>query len=85
MAKLSKKENTVINFTDNEARRLIHPHTDVLVVTLSVTNGKVFSILIDTGSSTDILFASAFRQMNVGGAKTRPIKTPLYGFGEEKV
>ena len=64
VAKLSKRENTVISFTDDEARRLIHPHTDALVVTLSVANGKVFLILIDTGSSTDILFASAFSQMN---------------------
>ena len=84
VAKLSKRDNTVISFTE-EARRLIHPHTDALVVTLSVANGKVFRILIDTGSSADILFAFAFRQMNVGGAKTRPIKTPLYGFGGERV
>ena len=55
------------------------------MVTLNVTNGKVFCILIDTRSSADILFASAFRQMNVGGTKTRPIKTPLYGFGGERV
>ena len=60
VSKLSKRANTVITFTDDEARRLIHPHTDALVVTLSVANGKVFHILIDTGSSADILFASAF-------------------------
>ena len=84
-ANLSKRENTVISFTDDEARCLIHPHTDALVVTLSVANGKVFHILIDTGSSADILFFFAFRQMNVGGAKTKPIKTPLYGFGGERV
>ena len=65
VAKLSRKESTVIYFTDNEARLLIHPHTDALVVTLSVANGKVFRILIDTGSSADILFVSVFRQMNV--------------------
>ena len=33
----------------------------------------------------DILFAFAFRQMNVGGVTTRPIKTLLYGFGGERV
>ena len=58
-AKLSKRENTVISFTDDEARHLIHPYTDALVATLSVANGKVFCILIDTRSSADILFASA--------------------------
>ena len=85
IAKLSRRENTVISFTNDEARRLIHPYTDALVVTLSVANGKVFRILIDTGSLADILFVSAFCQMNVGGEKTRWIKTPLYGFGGERV
>ena len=82
---MSRRENTVIYFMDDEARRLIHPHTDALVVTLNVANGKVFHILIDTESFTDILFASVFHQMNVGGTTTRPIKTPLYGFGRERV
>ena len=79
VAKLSRRENTVISFTDDEAQRLIHPHTDALVVTLSVANGKVFHILIDTGSSVDILFTSAFLQINVGGVTTRPIKMQLEG------
>ena len=85
VAKLSRRENTIISFTDDEARRLIHPHTDDLVATLNIANKKVFHILIDNGNSTDILFAFAFRQMNVGGATTRLIKTPLYGFGGERV
>ena len=85
ITKLSRRENTVISFTNDEARRLIHPYTDALMVTLSVANGKVFRILIDTESSADIFFFSAFCQMNVGGAKTRRIKTPLYEFGGERV
>ena len=84
LAKLSRRENTIISFTDDEARRLIHPHMDTLVVTLSVANGKVLRILIDSESSADNLFVSVFRQMNVGGATMRPIKTSLYGFGGER-
>ena len=56
VAKLSRRENTVISFIDDEARRLIYPHTHALVVTLNVANGRVFRIFIDTGSSADILF-----------------------------
>ena len=78
VAKLSRKKNTIISFTDDEARQPIHPHIDALVVTFNIVNKKVFRVLIDTGSS-------AFYQMNVGGATIRPIKTPLYGFGRERV
>ena len=76
VAKLSRRESPVISFTDDEARHLIHPHTDALVVTLNVANGRVFRILIDTRNFVDILFASAFRQMNMGGTTPQPIKTP---------
>ena len=65
-AKLSRRENTIISFTDDEVRHPIHPHMDALVVPLSVANRNVFCILIDTRSSTNILFISTFRQMNVG-------------------
>ena len=85
VAKLSRRESPVISFTDDEEGRLIHPHTDALVVILNVTNGRVFQILIDTGSSADVLFISAFRQMNVGGATPWPIKKPLYRFDGERV
>ena len=61
VTKLSRRENKIMSFTDDEARRLIHPHTDAFMVTFNIANGKVFRILIDTGSSTDILFTSAFR------------------------
>ena len=85
VAKLSKRENIIISLIDDEARCLIHLHTDALVATLNIANGKVFHILINIESSANVLFASAFYQMNVGGATTRPIKTPLYGFSGERV
>ena len=66
-------------------RCLIHPYTDALVVTLNVANGRVFWILIDIESFTNILFTYAFHQMNVGGGTPRPIKTLLYGVGRERV
>ena len=84
-ARLPIRENTIISFTDDEAKRLIHPHTDALVVTLNISNEKVSRILIDTGSSVDILSTSAFHKMNVRGATTRPITMQLYGFAGERV
>ena len=59
MAKMFRRESLVISFTDDEARRLIHPHTDALMVTLNIATRLVFQILIDIGNSADILFTSA--------------------------
>ncbi|XP_058092628.1 uncharacterized protein LOC131239090 [Magnolia sinica] len=47
-------------FTEDNARRIQHPHDDVLIVAMTITNRKVYRILIDTGSSADILYSEAF-------------------------
>ena len=43
VAKLSRRENTIISFTDDKAWSLIHPHTDPLVVNFEC--GKQKSLL----------------------------------------
>ena len=37
-------------------------------------------MLIDTGSSSDIMFASAFEQLRISRDRLRPVTTPLVGF-----
>ena len=85
VAKLYKRESTIISFTNDEARGLIHSYINALVVTLNVANKRAFLILVNTKSSVDILFTFAFRQMNVGSAIPRLIKMLLYGFSGERV
>ncbi|GAV76830.1 hypothetical protein CFOL_v3_20303 [Cephalotus follicularis] len=42
-------------------------------------------ILIDTGSSTDILYKHAFDQLRIPADQLKPMKTPLVGFAGEMV
>ncbi|PON39400.1 hypothetical protein PanWU01x14_305120, partial [Parasponia andersonii] len=48
-----------------------------------IANGRVFQVLVDNGSSADILFASACQIMNISGAMPRPTDSPLYEFTKE--
>ncbi|XP_024029047.1 uncharacterized protein LOC112093867 [Morus notabilis] len=73
-------ENIAITFTEEEARKLLHPHNDAIVVSLQVANSLVHQILIDNGSSADILFKDALNKINLGGAKLTSVNTPLQGF-----
>lgn len=50
-----------INFVYNEATGLINPHHDALVITLTITNGMIKRVLIDNGSSTNVLFMNALK------------------------
>ena len=42
-------------------------------------------VLIDNGSSTDILYYPAFQQTRLGRDQFRPMNSPLVGFGGMKV
>ena len=62
-----------------------HPHDDPLVIWSIVANKTVHRVLIDNGSSTDIIFASAFDKMGIGREKLEQMSAHLLGFLGEKV
>ncbi|XP_057484602.1 uncharacterized protein LOC130770973 [Actinidia eriantha] len=70
-----------ITFNNDDLRGLHLPHDDALVVTAVIANFNIQRILVDNGSSTDILFISAFNKMKMGLDKLHPFHSPLVGFG----
>ena len=61
------------------------PHDDPLVIRVVVANKTIHRVLVDNGSSVDIIFASAFDKMGIGREKLEPASTHLQGFFVEKV
>ncbi|XP_058099899.1 uncharacterized protein LOC131244282 [Magnolia sinica] len=74
-----------LTFTEDDACGIHHPHENVLVVAMTIANHKVFRILVDTGSSVDIIYSEAFKRMRIDRSYLRPMKTPLHDFAEDKV
>ncbi|KAL5557373.1 hypothetical protein UlMin_039609 [Ulmus minor] len=83
--KIPRLSDDPIIFTESEARGLWHPHTDAIVVTLRIAGRKVFRILVDNGSSADILFKSTFNRMNLVGVKIEPTASSLSGFTGDSI
>ena len=77
--------NTAITFSDSDLEGCQHPHNDSLVIRAVVANKTIHRVLVDNGSSADIIFASAFDIMGIGREKLEPINTHLRGFSREKV
>ena len=59
--KIARREGPIIGFSEEDARRLHHPHDNVLVVSLRVEDYNMHRVLVDNGSSTDILYYPAFQ------------------------
>jgi hypothetical protein len=83
--KSQKFKPLIIRFSDDDYAGVSLPHTDALVVTLKIANYQTRRILVDTGSSADILFKSAFDYMGVPLEKVVPVTYHLQGFAGKKV
>ncbi|XP_077242495.1 uncharacterized protein LOC143883006 [Tasmannia lanceolata] len=71
------------HFSDADLDNLILPHDDSLVITMFVANWELKKILVDNGSSIDILYYHAFKQMLIGDDRLKPTNSNLFGFSGE--
>ena len=81
----SSVDESAISFTDEDAERIHHPHDDAIVITLLIADYTTRRVLVDNGSSVDILYYPTFQQMRLGQDQLRPVCSPLIGFGGMKV
>jgi hypothetical protein len=80
-----KMDDQVITFSEDDARGIHQPHDDALVVTMTIARFITRRVLIDNGSSGDIIYVSAYQQMKIDKERLRPIDIPLVGFTGDKV
>ena len=83
--KIARRKCLIIGFLEEDARRLHHPHDDALVVSTRVGDYNMHWVLVDNGSSTDILYYLAFQQMRIDKERLIPTNAPLIGFVGSRV
>ncbi|KAI3465839.1 hypothetical protein Pfo_022502 [Paulownia fortunei] len=76
-------EQLTFGESDLEGRR--EQHNDALVISATLSNFWVKKILVDSGSSADIIFYDAFLKLGIDNAQLSPVNTPLTGYGGEVV
>ena len=77
--------DTTITFSNSHIEGCQHPHDDPLVIRVIIANKIVHRVLVDNGSSADIIFASAFDKMGIKRENIEPVNTHLRGFFGERV
>ncbi|KAM1477144.1 hypothetical protein ACFXTO_039043 [Malus domestica] len=74
-----------ICFYPEEERGIIYPHNDPLIVEVHIANFEVQRILVDTGALVNIMFAEAFRALNVAEHLLDRSIFPLISFSDDIV
>ncbi|XP_024014508.1 uncharacterized protein LOC112088456 [Eutrema salsugineum] len=75
--------NTVIFFAEEEMAGIDRPHTDPLVIEMTIRDHDVASVLIDTGSSVDVIFRETLRRMGIDLSEVTTVPKPLTEFSGE--
>ena len=72
-------------FDATTSQTLQQPHTDALVVTLKIGQMKVKRVLVDTGSTADLITMECLRKTKFEEKHLQPLDKPLIGFGGSQV
>ncbi|VFQ81448.1 unnamed protein product [Cuscuta campestris] len=74
-----------IVFTDRDLPPTSEDHNDPLVITMDINGVDVARVLVDTGSSVNILYLETFQKFRSCRTQLEPLKTPLSGFTGDTV
>ena len=64
-------------FLEEDAREVKQPHDDPLIIMIMIEGFNTKRVLVDNGSSADIIYLSTFQQLKVEQKRLRPFESPL--------
>ena len=80
-----RRTNQDMSFNKADAKGVKQPHNDLLVIMLNIEGFNTKRILVDNGSSANIIYLSAFRQLKLDPKRLHPFDSPLINFSGDKV
>ncbi|XP_031106926.1 uncharacterized protein LOC116011573 [Ipomoea triloba] len=80
-----RKRTEPILFSDDDLPLHGEAQNDPLVITLDVNGTDVQRVLVDTGSSVNILYFDVFALLGLSTDQLTPIRTPLSGFTGDSI
>ena len=83
--KMPRSDELNIIFLERDSCDIRQPHDDPLVIMLRVKEFNIHRVLIDNGSSTDIIYLPAFQQMKLDKRRIRPFISPLVSFTGDRI
>lgn len=72
-------------WTKNDEDRVLYPYKDAVVIKANVANKEFNKILVNSGSSVDVLFKYALEEMGITNLSLEHTNTFLKGFGRGRL
>nr|XP_009412846.1 PREDICTED: uncharacterized protein LOC103994237 [Musa acuminata subsp. malaccensis] len=60
-------------------------HDDTLVISIQIANARVKRVMVDTGSSADVLYLDAFKKLDLSTEDLIPMSSALTGFTGDSI
>lgn len=79
------QEHPTIRFGPEDFTGVVFLNIDALVIQATITNYKVSRVLVDFGSSINVLFQEVFVRMQLEEARLEEIATSLFSFAMHAV
>ncbi|XP_074374430.1 uncharacterized protein LOC141714833 [Apium graveolens] len=83
--KVFKGKSADITFKEKESRWVHHLHNDAMVITMLIGAMNVHRVLLDNGSSTNILYYSSYKKLGFPDSDMNFEDAHVYGFTGEAV
>ena len=80
-----KTVDDVITFSESDLQGVQTPHDDAVVVSSTIAKYDVKRILVDNGSSTNVLFYAVFSRIDLSKYRLHEVSTLLIGFTDDSV
>ncbi|XP_052197206.1 uncharacterized protein LOC127804386 [Diospyros lotus] len=84
-SKKAKADSEYVSFTKDDFKGVHLSHNDALVIRARISNMEVQRVMIDTGSSVNVMYKGCFDQMGLRPDQLTPSPEPLYGFTGDAV
>ncbi|KAL2226397.1 UNVERIFIED_CONTAM: hypothetical protein Sindi_1998400 [Sesamum indicum] len=82
---IGSQQEDEISFGQQYFDPMRNQNNDTLVISATISNFWVKKILVDSGSSADIIFHEAYVQLGIDNAQLRKVNTPLTGFSGDMI
>ena len=70
----------VMGFSDEDKIGTIQPHDDALVITLQIGGYYVKRVMVDQGSTVEIIYPDLYKGLNLKAEDLTPYSSPLVSF-----